>query len=198
MPSLPKPALPYPDVSIEPLSDHDLPQVMALSAQTLGDGYLAGQRPYASALAQLTAKRDGRVLGFSLGYLAEKRRYKDVLKQQVSCTPPLLSSADGRGSLGVIQTVGVARDCQRQGLGTRLVSETTNALLGLEASAIIVIAWKARGVVALDAVLARNRYAPLLSLPRFWHQESLRMGYQCPVCGHPCRCDAVLYLRTAG
>jgi len=32
-----------------------------------------------------------------------------------------------------------------------------------------------------------------VSSPEFWATESRQLGYACPSCGNPCRCEMVLF-----
>ena len=54
-------------------------------------------------------------------------------------------------------------------------------------------AWEHDGRVPADELLRSLGFAPVVRLADYWFDDSVRRGYSCPACGHPCHCAAVLY-----
>ena len=56
-------------------------------------------------------------------------------------------------------------------------------------------AWECAGKVPADKLLRALGFEPILRVANYWHMDSLRRGYACPVCGNPCHCSSVIYGR---
>ncbi|MDA8383565.1 MAG: GNAT family N-acetyltransferase [Betaproteobacteria bacterium] len=56
-------------------------------------------------------------------------------------------------------------------------------------------AWISGAEIPADRLLRRIGFAPSHRVRDYWLEDSLRRGFTCPLCGHPCRCDAMIYRR---
>ena len=55
--------------------------------------------------------------------------------------------------------------------------------------------WKCGENINAHKLLTRFGFARLITLEKFWYDESLNAQNFCPVCGSPCVCDNVIYLK---
>lgn len=94
----------------------------------------------------------------------------------------------------LVKTVVVAPEWRRRGIGTALLAEATHRLATAGADEVRCLAWVRRGgFVPAARLLVRAGFHPIRIIPEAWREDSLRRGYACPDCGHPCVCSAVEY-----
>jgi ribosomal protein S18 acetylase RimI-like enzyme len=166
-----------------------------LSARLLGNGYLQSLTELPRAHTLLGAFHDGQLIGFVLAYAAPAASLNRIVKGHPVSLPVPALRADSSGTLGVLQTIGVDPVLQRQGIATRLVTAALDELSALGADTCLSIAWKNGQAIPIGGVLERNGFSLCGQIDNFWEAESRRLGYVCPVCGTPCRCSAMLYLK---
>ncbi|MDA8092831.1 MAG: GNAT family N-acetyltransferase [Betaproteobacteria bacterium] len=82
---------------------------------------------------------------------------------------------------------------RRQGVGLLLGRA---ALARHPDKAWLSVAWISGSEIPADRLLRRIGFAPSCRVREYWLEDSLKRGFTCPICGHPCRCDAMLYRRT--
>lgn len=58
-------------------------------------------------------------------------------------------------------------------------------------------AWEHNGKVPADKLLRALGFEPVFRAEDYWYADSVRRGYDCPVCGNPCHCSAVIYGRPS-
>lgn len=56
-------------------------------------------------------------------------------------------------------------------------------------------AWKAGEKVNAYKLLTKFGFKELITLKKFWYKESLDFKNYCPVCGSPCNCDNIIFVR---
>jgi len=59
------------------------------------------------------------------------------------------------------------------------------------------MAWKSvDGTINIESILRRMGMTPHIEIPGYWNQMvDSPGGHDCPVCGRPCKCSAVLYYK---
>jgi len=62
---------------------------------------------------------------------------------------------------------------------------------------ICAMAWKSvDGTINIESILRRMGMTPQIEIPGYWNQMvNSPGGHDCPVCGRPCKCSAVLYFK---
>ena len=55
--------------------------------------------------------------------------------------------------------------------------------------------WKCGENINAHKLLTKFGFTQLITLEKFWYNESLNTQNFCPVCGSPCVCDNVIYLK---
>jgi hypothetical protein len=179
--SLPTPSLPV----LRLATSADYTTICAIADRALGADYFTP----AQTGTLIVAEQDGAIVGFSYGItlpLADVR--VRVLKGRA--TPEFGVPEDTL--VGVLQTIAVSTSCQRQGIG-QLLAESLIRSLGAP-PVLLSPAWRQPGgEVNAARVLSRVGMTTLADYPEFWTAESRQLGYACPSCGNPCRCEMVLF-----
>ena len=99
---------------------------------------------------------------------------------------------------GLIKSVAVVRAARKNGVGTALVRQAMEALGQHGARAFYAIGWITDDAGChIQGVLEALRFTPVRRLDRFWYNDSIAHQYDCPQCGRPCRCAAMLLIRTS-
>lgn len=100
---------------------------------------------------------------------------------------------NGPAPVGSLEAVAVEPGARRHGAGSRLVTTSLEWMRGRGCSAAVTVSWQS-GREGSSAGLFRRlgmREGP--TVERFYHEESVRNGWACPVCGGPCSCAATLF-----
>lgn len=177
---------------VEPLQNLHVPGALALVDDAFGAGYLdaghlAGHVGSDRGLA-LVATTGGRVHGLvavSLDAPVVPADQQDALDDLL---PPGVAGID---------VVVVSPDARGHGLGTRLLARALGHLADAGADQVGTLAWVHGGRAPVLGPLTRLGHRQVGVLERPWHADSLARGYDCPACGRPCTCPALVLLGPA-
>jgi ribosomal protein S18 acetylase RimI-like enzyme len=95
-------------------------------------------------------------------------------------------------NIAVIHQIVVHPNSQKQGIGNLLIQEANNKISNINC---LCIAWKNKGKVDLNSVLTKNHFSAIKTIKNYWFKDSIQNNYSCPTCGHPCKCDAIVYIK---
>jgi GNAT superfamily N-acetyltransferase len=172
--------------------------VLDILAATFGQGYLSDVDKAAAEDKSITyVALDGRrVCAFGYAYLASAGALANIARGLDPRFTPALRDADGKGTLGVIQTLAVEPSVQGRGVGTQMLTSLEEYLWRQEATAIIVPAWQRQTGVTVAGLLKASGYVAWGSALQYWRAACDRDEFQCPDRGSTCVCDAVFYRKT--
>ncbi len=95
---------------------------------------------------------------------------------------------------GLIKTEAVSPKHQKQGIGMKLFQEAISHLHKINIKVIYTVIWKqSPNIQALEKLLMKNDFHLLLEITDYWKEDSLQKKYDCPVCGNPCHCTALIF-----
>lgn len=97
--------------------------------------------------------------------------------------------------IGFIKTIAVQDKCQNLGLGTKLLKTVLDALNKKEVDKFISTAWEHSGVTNISSLLKKFGFVEKFKIRNYWYEDSLKKKYLCPVCGNPCHCNCVVYIK---
>ncbi len=181
---------------LRPLTAEDVPSVLAIADEQLGSGYLD-----ASWLAAHIGRDDLRcdvahigaeVAGFSLMEVASPH----VIAARLQGDTAWFTGAYGAHALiGYRSLTAVSAAHQGRGVANALV-EHGLAVLATRVPLVVCEAWRST-TTHIGPTLERHGYRVVREVPRYWEEESVRLGSSCRRCGAPpCGCTAVFYVRT--
>jgi GNAT superfamily N-acetyltransferase len=186
----------HPELLIHSLELDEIPAALALLDETLGAGYISQTEleQYLSTSEKFllaAANREGRLQGVLLAHLDTQ----GAIPQLTPAQAQLVESSTASERQAFIKSLAVQKTARGQGIGTSLILAAEGRLWGWSASVIVTLAWADQHGCHLEGVLTKLNYRLLDKTPRFWYQDSLSKGYQCPTCGNPCECAAWLFAK---
>lgn len=189
-----------PDFKIDMATDSDLPHILSISSDTLGEGYveslLEKNENTGKKGTLLIVARVGRdTVGYCFAYRVQQSDWNTIIKGRDVRLPIDVRHALEAGHLGIIQTLAVHPDFQGCGIGSALLNEAIDRLMNRGLKRFISLAWKSSSGINIKSLLERSGFKPIVEIEEFWTDDSLKSGFECPECGHPCKCAAVLYKR---
>jgi len=96
---------------------------------------------------------------------------------------------EARDDVGCLQTFVVDDDYRRRGGGTALAQQLLEDLRTRGHKQVLMFTWISGRDDTADGIAEGLGFTHLGMLPEYWHEDSLEAGYECPICGNPCRCS---------
>lgn len=93
-----------------------------------------------------------------------------------------------------LTTIVVDSKWQRRGIGLSLGMESLRKSPGKTWTS---PAWISGSDIPADRLLRCLGFEPTHIAKEYWFEDSQKRGYECPICGNPCRCDAMIYRKPA-
>jgi GNAT superfamily N-acetyltransferase len=164
-------------------------EVLSIANQELGDGYfksvLNHLKPYPATSYCIF---DGqKLIGFNLSYQCSLGQFFYDTQSTLPLKLPLESK------IMVVKTMVIQAGYQRKGYGTQLLQYLIDAIDSSEIETMLALGWKSDDCVNIQHMMDTFEFTELCELPEFWKADSVKYGYQCPTCGHPCKCPAIIY-----
>ncbi len=92
-----------------------------------------------------------------------------------------------------VKTIAVHPAHQGKGLGTFIFNNTTNIAKEFNVENCYCVAWQRNGKVAMHNIHINAGFQVVKNISNYWRLDSIQKGYDCPECGNPCVCNAVIY-----
>lgn len=181
------------NLAIKPLETNDLPQVLKLADETIGQGYFSFeelQEIYELSLTPkgscsfvlidtLTQKVFGLRLTYPPGAWHQKEKFSDG-RLAVNLWPSRPEKTAYFQSLFIHPLV------QKMGWGPKLTEASIQVLKQVGTVAIICHSWKESPNNSSYRYLEKAGFRTLKEHKAYWSQ----VDYECPVCSRPCHCNA--------
>ncbi len=174
------------------------PHIIAIADKQLGSHYVTiemlnrcieNPEKYVCKVAIDTS--DKRVVGFYISYILLPEEIDEIVVIDQKIVPRMLKCAP---IIGVIKTVAVDGAYQGKSVGTSLCQDSIEEFLKRNVRTICTVAWKSIQGTNLKGVLKNLKFDELVELKEYWKEDSVKNGFDCPVCGKPpCVCSAVIY-----
>lgn len=165
-------------IRIQPARKSDEGKIIALANEQFGSGYLT--RKDIGFDRYLVLYMNNRFAGFVNTELYDPAEWGDDEETDVMT--------------GLIETIALASEFQRGGLGTLLIAAAKCYLIqeGVRIIYCYAAHWSDINFAPVAPALERNGFAVQEIIPKMWKDDP--PDYRCRACGHPCQCDAVLYM----
>jgi ribosomal protein S18 acetylase RimI-like enzyme len=180
------------EAEIRETKKEDLPSIMRISEQRLGDAYIDPDSLTDRRNVRKTAVYEDKVVGFCLGWITKQGLLKSERLQEVGTR-----ALDFVDEYGYLASVAVDEDYSGRGIGTMLVSACIEEFKNDDVDHVAMTAWKSSDGVHIGGIADRFKFDTVAEIPNFWKDRSMEEQFSCPECGDPpCTCTAVVYLRS--
>jgi len=170
-------------VLIKELSNESLTDVFQLSNIVFGSNFLniSYYHSFIDSITKkiYTASIGNQIVGF-ISISNSKQINKTLLKGTI----------DIDSEVTIIKQVVVHPNFQNRGIGMQLVRVSIQKINQQK----ICIAWKRGEHIALGNILIKNGFKKIKAINKYWYDDSILKQYNCPECGNPCFCDAIIYI----
>ena len=182
--------------SVQDLTIYDIPNALAVSVTELGTDYLS-EKDFLEAIGSDSAfckvvTYNRQFAGFGICQIFGPEKLGEMLHLPDSPEKRKLLSM---GRIGLLDSVAVRRDLKGLGIGTGISAACLSEFELRNADVVCAMAWKSTdGTINIEGILRGMGMSPSLEIPGYWNMMvDPPGGHDCPVCGRPCRCSAVLY-----
>lgn len=178
-------------------TENDIPAIIPIADKEFGQGYLTESQLQAyisepeQYLFKIAEDVNGMLEGFCISIIAcpnEMGHYlQDAGAKQLF---------NGEEKIGIIKSVAITT--KGRGTGTMLIRESMDVLKEqYHIRQFCSIGWKhPDGHINIEGVLKRSGFTAAKEIAGYWKEDSIKNNYSCPVCGHPCKCAAVIFIKT--
>jgi len=180
------------------LAENEIPNALNVSKEELGSDYLTEKdfletiNSPSSFCKVITYNRQ--FAGFAICQIFGPDKIDQMLHIPDSPDKDVLLSKE---RIGLFDSASIRKDLQGIGLGTELSAACYSEFVFRNVDLMCGMAWKsADGNINIDGILKGMGMLPHLEIPEYWNQMvDSPGGHDCPVCGRPCKCSAVLYYK---
>ncbi len=183
-------------MNVGPLEECQISKLLRISAAELGSDYL-DRGDFEKALEGgdrfcFVASLDDRPIGFAICDMLGPGDVDPELHLDGADREALLSLCP----VGYIASVSVDDSHKGCGAGTAMLRRCMEELERRKAGVICAMAWKSvRGTVNIARPLERLGLVAVREVQGYWNDpRAFPNGHDCPVCGNPCSCSAMLFV----
>jgi GNAT superfamily N-acetyltransferase len=172
-------------VFIQSFEISQLPEILAMADDGLGKNYLREDDFMGPESQVLVACLNNDPVGFLLcritpspaDYIANLPEYLCLETATV-----------------ILKSLVVKRTFRNKGIGKALIGYAVETFQNTH-HLFLTEVWKGPGKPNTEDVIRSFNFLPVQQRPKHWYYDSLNRGYECPVCGNPCECSAVLFVK---
>ncbi len=175
-----------PKFKIEQYQQKHFTFVEALINEEFGEKYLNAKDNFTKYTCVLVATVDDKVIGFSAGTITTRNdpNYSKIQKY---------TNVDNAGILDLIVTDSAFR---KQGIANALFQKRLNILSSAGTNTLLIFHWVTKDNPE-PTIACRFGFEKTESISGYWTEESLKLEYNCAVCGPPsCMCTCAVYKLT--
>ena len=175
-----------------------LSKLMEISMAELGSDYLEDE----DFLMTLTSKDDfclvaieeSGPVGFAICNVFGKDKVDPILHMPDGPERDEIMEYD---RIGYLASVAVLDSAKRKGIGKKLVEAAEREFDRRRVDVSCAMAWKSvDGTVNISKVVELYGMVEVAEFQGYWNDpRAFPNGHDCPVCGNPCSCSAVYYLK---
>lgn len=175
-----------------------LPRLMEISRAELGSDYLEEEDFLMTQTSKddfcLVAIDETGPIGFTICNVFGKEKVDPILHMPDG---PERDEILGYERIGYLASVAVADSAKRKGAGKLMVAAAEREFDRRRVDVSCAMAWKSvSGTVNISEVLKRAGMEEVKEFSGYWNDpRAFPNGHDCPVCGNPCSCSAVYFLK---
>lgn len=182
--------------SIREASIADFPIITRIAASQLGKNYITEE-----FLREIVAKdistfclvvynsKDSKVVGFCINKTVSYDELKRITLNND------IDELKFENKIGIIKTIAVDAPFRNMGLGTMLVNQSLDYMVRQGTKCFVSPAWKHAGDINVASILGKSGFVQRMEIAKYWYDSSIDEGFECPLCGNPCKCSCVFYVK---
>jgi Predicted acetyltransferase len=186
--------------TIDYIKLENIPATLNIASSELGSDYLT-ETDFLETLNTddsfcMLSTHNGVVSGFSICKIFGPEKIDEMLALPDCDEKSILMKFK---TIGLIDSVAVAHEMKGKGIGGELLDACYKELVSRGAKVICAMAWKGvNGITNIEGILVRLGMLPHVEIKGYWNRfVPSPEGHACPICGRPCKCSAVLYLKKS-
>lgn len=125
-----------------------------------------------------------------VGIVAGEKMKRDEVKQHNNEFTNLHLPLKTTGFLNGLAT---DRNYRHRGIGRTLTYLSVNELKILGCTTIFIESWVSGMKDQSQELFRKQGFKEIARVPNYWEKSSVEENFDCPVCGIPCYCDAILF-----
>lgn len=182
---------------IRPGEEKDVTTAVQLSDAYFGKRYIS-RNYFKSCLSDpskvfLVAEQDNQVVGFALSRILNT---SEELEAALFIDPKWLKQRLGSHlPIGLRKGTVVQMEYRGHGLGAGLIQQSNSILEKRGCRSLVTPVWKSTNYNKMTSSLKEEDHFPIGEFREYWKEDSKKRGYECNVCGNPCKCSMVLYFK---
>ncbi len=180
------------------LEREDIPYLMKISMAELGSDYL-DVSDFEDALEGTwsfcyVGEYDGKPSGFIIGNIFGPEMVDEILHMPDG---KFRDEALSYSKVGYYASEAIDDSVKGKGLGMKLILKCRERFEESGVEMACAMAWKSvTGKVNIDGILRKIGLEPEVEFLGYWDDpRAFPNGHDCPVCGNPCKCSAVYYIK---
>lgn len=188
------------EYSIKPLdfsNEETLQKAIAIYDEGLGQDYIEPEKliHYAEDpnCVSLGSFLNDELVGVLIGHIITPEEITQANEYLQKYDLPLFSQDD---KVALIKSIAVQKEHRRHGLATHMTTQAIEDFINMGCNKAFALSWVSNRPDSSPRMFGKLGFENLVEIKDYWTQDSIQKGYACPVCGHPCHCSAIYYLKT--
>lgn len=128
-----------------------------------------------------------------VGIVAGEKMKRDKVKQHNDEFPNLHLPLKATGLLNGLAT---DKNYRHRGIGRTLTHLSVEELKFLGCTTIFIESWVSGMKGQSQELLRKQGFKEIARVPNYWKKLSEEENFECPVCGIPCHCTAILFIKN--
>jgi ribosomal protein S18 acetylase RimI-like enzyme len=131
------------------------------------------------------------IIGFGICTILSSEEFKNSLhSSQFRELPENIKNAS---RLGITNTIAIKEEYKGKGIGTLIFNQFLAFFELKKIDIITAFAWKSKDGFNMEGIFKKHNFPILKTIQNYWKEDSIENKYDCPSCGNPCICSAVIY-----
>ena len=178
------------NIKVKKVLEQDLKSISNIVNEQLGLNYINSKNFMQNNFQKYQASLNNELVGFiTFKYVT----VEDVLKRIPKVSQKKLEKLLLGKKITYIGTVATDSEYKRLGVATVLFKYVINLLE--KDNVIIMTGWKNNDTINIGGIANQYGFENILEIKDFWKADSIKKKYDCHICGNPCFCSAIIYMK---
>ena len=172
-----------PNFKIEQYQQNHFASVEALINEEFGEKYLNAKNDLTKYSCALVATVNEKVVGFCAGTITTSN----------DSNYPKIQAYTNKNKAGILEIIVTNNPYRKQGIASILFQKRLNRLASTNTNTLLIFHWVTKENPE-PTIACKFGFKKIESIPGYWTEESLKLEYECALCGPPsCMCTCAVY-----